>query len=108
MVAIRRLGGVKFGERERKILNDFRREMRGRPYEENMLDLVRAAHDYDGEVTSEDLSSLFCSELVAEAFQRMGLLTDDKASDEYTPGDFGAHADLMLRRGFPGKEFYLA
>jgi hypothetical protein len=39
-------------------------------------------------INKEDLSSLFCSELVAEAYQKMGLLTEQLPSNEYIPKDF--------------------
>ena len=100
--------GVTLGYEEYKTLKALRKELRGRPYEESMLDLIKAAHDYEGEVTSEDLSSLFCSELVAECYQRLGLLDEKKASDEYVPGDFGEQANLQLLRGHLGVEYHLS
>lgn len=68
----------------------FRTEVRGRPYEDNKIELIKSAYDgWLGE-NEEDLSSLFCSELVAEAYQRMGLLPDTVASNEFTPRDFSS------------------
>ena len=81
-----------------KVIAELRAELRGRPYEESMIDLACAALEgsHGGE---EDLSSLFCSELVAEAYQRLGLLPDDPPSDTYTPADFSAAAGLELLGG---------
>ena len=45
----------------------------------------------------EDLSSLFCSELVAEAYQRMGILDPERSSSEYTPDDFSSARDSALK-----------
>jgi hypothetical protein len=42
---------------------------------------------------------LFCSELVAEAYQRMDLLSEKKLSSEYTPKDFSDKSKLKLMKG---------
>lgn len=81
-------------------LNKFRHEVSGRPYEKRKLDLIRSAWDGPLGKNKEDLSSLFCSELVAEAYQRMKLLTEDKPSDEYTPKDFSTERKLQLQLGY--------
>ncbi len=65
-----------------------RAEFKGRNYEENKLELFKSAYDFIGGHNEEDLSSLFCSELVAEAYQRMGLFYENTPSNEYTPADF--------------------
>jgi len=88
-VAIRHLDAARTPERLGS-LRAFRAEARGRPYEESALEMIRAAYDLWGGSNREDLSSLFCSELIAEAYQRMGLLCEDKPSNEYTPADFAA------------------
>lgn len=88
----------------------FRKRVSGRPYEKNYIQLIKAAYDGPFGENKEDLSSLFCSELVAEAYQQMGLLADgpkDLPSNEYTPRDFSAEArqPLKLLRGYSlGKE----
>lgn len=73
----------------------FREEMKGKPYEENKLELIKSAWDGPFGHNEEDLSSLFCSELVAEAYQRMGLLSEEKPSNEYTPKDFAGDLPLL-------------
>ncbi len=55
------------------------------------MQLFKSAYDFIGGKNKRDTSSLFCSELVAEAYQQMGLLTLDIPSNEFTPADF---ADL--------------
>jgi len=79
---------------------DFRETVRDRPYETSMLELVRAAWDGPFGKNSENLSSLFCSELVAEAYQAMGLLPCDTTggtpSNEYTPKYFSDEGSLTL------------
>lgn len=81
---------------QRKTLEAFRHEMTGRPYEQNHFELLRAVVDDFGTQNTRNLSSLFCSELVAEAFQRMGLLPESPASNEYTPADFSDGARVPI------------
>jgi len=102
-------------------LLQFKKELGERPYEQSKLQLIRSALDFHQDYFTflknkeEDLSSLFCSELVAAAYQRMGLLEFDKTSEnyktsnEYTPDDFTSHRDerLKLRYGILKKEMYI-
>ena len=83
-------------------LSALRMKLRNRPFEEKKLELLRAVLDgpFERWHAPEDLSSLFCSELIAETYQAMGLLPDHpdaKPSNEYTPRDFAG--DLTLLRG---------
>ena len=54
--------------------------LQGRPYEKNHIELILSAIDLDEKYltflknTHEDLSSLFCSELVAHVYQELGLI----------------------------------
>lgn len=83
-------------------LGRLRSRLAGRPYERSKVELLKAAADMLMPPNREDLTSVFCSELVAEAYQAMGLLGEDRPSNEYTPADFGSRADppMRLRRGF--------
>ncbi|MAE81440.1 MAG: hypothetical protein CMB80_01800 [Flammeovirgaceae bacterium] len=76
-------------------LIELRAEVKGRPYEESKIELLKSAYDGPLGQNEEDLSSLFCSELVAEAYQRMGLLTETTPSNEFTPADFGGDIALL-------------
>lgn len=80
-------------------LDQLRLELMGRPYEQSELELLRAV--YEGALGDNEagLDSLFCSELVAEAYLRMGLLDAGVASNEYTPRDFSSIRKLRLARG---------
>jgi hypothetical protein len=85
-------------EAMRAALLAFYYEARGRPYERNRLELFRAA--YGGRIAAnnkEDLSSFFCSELVAEAYKRMGLLPARPPSNAYAPRDFSSERRPPLR-----------
>lgn len=84
-------------------LSRFRQRVKDRPYETRIVDMVRAVWDGPLGHVEEDLSSLFCSELVAEAYQHMGLLPPNesggKESTEYTPKNFssaGGGPELLL------------
>ena len=71
----------------------FRLEVQDRAYEKNLLDLLSAAIDIPFLPMlrgKPNLKTIFCSELIAEAYMVMGLLPYNKflPSDEYTPADF--------------------
>lgn len=106
-IAVRQLEGVTFDSEDVKNLMQLRRELAGREYEQNKIELIKAAYDGILGRNSEDLTSLFCSELVAEAYQRLGLLGDEKHSNEYTPSDFSEKKGLKLLEGALGKEILL-
>lgn len=108
-MALRKLVAPEEGETSGsfpRLLSALRREFAGRPYERSKLQLLRSALDGPGwfENREEDLSSFFCSELVAEAYQRMGLLLEPaeggRPSNEYVPEDFGAARSLQLEDGY--------
>ena len=101
-VAVRHLSVVRTPEML-NALSRFRQEVRNRPYEEHIIQMVKAVWDGPLGHVEEDLSSLFCSELVAEAYQRMGLLPSNESGgspcSEYTPKNFsteGGGLELLL------------
>ena len=57
-------------------LRKIREELKNRPYERDTAELIKAGWDGPFGGNTEDLSSIFCSELVAEAYQRVGLLLE--------------------------------
>jgi len=85
-------------------LSGARKELSRKPYERSQIELLKAAYEGIGGASSgEDLSSLFCSELVAEAYQAMGLLPEYPAglpSNEYTPIDFSDRRPLKLLKNY--------
>lgn len=81
-------------------LKQFRHEIKGTPYEQDFIELIKSSWDgWLGE-NEEDLSSLFCSELVAAAYQKMDLLNDGLPSNEYVPKDFSTERDIHLLNGY--------
>jgi hypothetical protein len=81
-------------------LATLRARLSGRPYEQDKLELINAAFaGWFGRSRGERLNSLFCSELVAEAYQAMGLLPEPphgRPSNEYTPRDFSRRSAKLL------------
>ena len=81
-ISVRQLKGPDLPADSLERLMAFRKELRGRNYERSKLKLLKAAYDGTFSQNREDLSSIFCSELVAEApsgsdySQRVGLLTN--------------------------------
>ena len=103
-MAIRRLNRA-VSRPMKSALEELLETLADRPYERNLLELVRAAWDGPfGHIRTPNLSSVFCSELVAEAYQVMGLLTPHRLggapSNEYTPYDFSAAGRLRLVGGW--------
>ena len=80
-----------------------RKEWMGRSYEKSLVQMALSAIKPNDSFlslfqnTEEDLSSLFCSELVAAAYQRMKLIKDNgRPSNSYTPDDFSSSRDGEL------------
>lgn len=69
-------------------LLELRQKLKSKRYETSEAELIKSAFDFAGLNNKPDLSSVFCSELVAEAYKKLGLLTDRLSSNEYTPSDF--------------------
>ncbi len=106
-IAVRQLSGVEGDQIDINALMALRRNITGRPYEEDIIELIKAAYDGPFGRNAEDLSSLFCSELVAEAYQCMNLLDETKPSNEYTPADFSDKRKLPLLKGTLGDEILI-
>jgi len=73
---------------------------------------MRSAYDGFLGDNKEDLSSVFCSELVAEALQRLGVLYEHNEdggypSNEYTPADFGKQDIMGIKQGSFGELIYV-
>lgn len=102
-ISIRKLQGDILTEVSLGCLMQLMEELRGKEYERNKFELIKASSDGAFRNKVEDLSSLFCSELVAEAYQRLGLLTEDKPSNDYAPVNF-SHDRMNLLQG----NFYLS
>lgn len=84
-----------------KGLHEFLTEFSDVPYEKNLIEMIKSAYDgIGGTNKKENLSSLFCSEMMAKIYQKMGLLrSSDKGGlvcNEYAPRDFTSNVELNL------------
>lgn len=95
-VAIRHLENFTLTPERYKALGKLRDDIKGREYEKDKLELIKSAYDGIGGDNQEDLTSIFCSELVAECYQAMGILGDKMPSNEYTPADFSEKKDIKF------------
>lgn len=99
-MSIRRLEGSDLGSAALSKLMTLRAELKGKRYERGKMELFKSLWDGKFGLNEKDLSSIFCSELVAEAYQCLGLLDTDLPSNEYTPADFSSKKMDELRNGF--------
>lgn len=65
-------------------LTNFAKAVNGEPYEKSLWDLLTSAIDWLPN-PREDLTSYFCSELVAETLKMTDILETDRPSDDYSP-----------------------
>ena len=94
-VAVRRLAidGGKLQLHHRVALRGYVNEMLGRQYNLSPAALAKA---YFGVTQQEDLTTVFCSELVAGAYKAMGLLPSARAAASWLPADFSqAHRSRL-------------
>lgn len=73
-----------------RTLKTLRRELDGKPYEKSSLELLRSSFSGIGSPSRSDLSSIFCSELVAEALIRLEVLPKS-SSNSYDPGELAEY-----------------
>ena len=98
-IAVRRLycefpvasgGGERHGltTAMRVALLRYESEMSGRAFERNPLEYIKPLLNVK---QRENFGSVFCSELVAGAYKRMGLLPAARSANDYLPRDFAEH-----------------
>ena len=68
-------------------LEDFMLEVQGLPFTLDANNMIRANYQLN---KTRYQDSIFCSELVAEAYQRAGIFTKNRLSSNYTPNDFSS------------------
>jgi hypothetical protein len=93
-IAVRFLQGEIPSEAKHKLKN-LRYTLRGRPYESSKIELIQSLLDMNGSSPNDaDLSSVFCSELIAEGLKAMGIMDQSARSNEFAPRDFGDNGDV--------------
>ena len=105
-VAIRRLLDVERNLRFLEIVMEFRKEMKGKLYEQSIWQLMGAALPWRNK---RDLTSVFCSEMVAELDIRLGILPSSPPSNEYHPNDYGLgrYVDRHMLKGRLGRPIFI-
>lgn len=93
VVAHRQLEFSQIRQNTPKNVNKLVYDLIGKPYEENLTSLIEAL---SGSSKKPDVSSLFCSELVAEVLQELGFLDEEIICDNYLPKDFSTEIPLHL------------
>lgn len=97
-IGVRHLNGVELNSDDITKLQELRLEVMHRPYERNMVELVGSVLGSVFNIAGGSLGSLFCSELVAEVYRRIGLLEADVKPNSFTPHSF-SNGNLKLRKG---------
>ena len=105
-MALRRLNHV-LSEKELYRLGIFRKFIEGSPFEKNALQMLASTVHSRLLPSRQDLTSVFCSELVAQCYQEIGLLGQDRASNKYCPADFSKDREMPLIRGALGPQFII-
>jgi len=98
-VSLRSIDNYTCDETTYQTLSKFRRAERKKPFDWNILEAFKAAYDGPFGKNNEDFAAYFCSELVAETYEKMGLLPGTEPANEYTPRDFSSAESLALLRG---------
>jgi len=79
-----------------KKFQEFYESIKDHPYETNIAEFIKAAIDIPGvsafENVKEDLTEVFCSELVGALLKHLKLIPENFISSEYTPEDFSVHS----------------
>lgn len=98
-MVVRRLLQHNILPEDRADLLTLRKELVGVPFEKSTWQML--ASEFKSRILCgpEDLSSVFCSELVAECYKTLGLLGQGLPSNSYSPADFSANRGLDLLRG---------
>ena len=133
-IALRHLHGVNFDEVELATLMALRSKLASRPYQDNKLELMSAGYARAASrmgaalrriaglpttpapvakrmLTTERSDGIFCSELVAQAYQALGLIRCGRfgrPAHKYTPADFSERGEhLPWLRGQLGPEVWI-
>ena len=88
----------KLSEDEVELLEDFAQKVRGKKYKMNLTKMWRQKSNRDASENIKDTKSYFCSELIASAYKRIGLLPSDISATQYWPGTFSIASDIEYEK----------
>lgn len=97
----------KISEDELEQLEEFAQQVRGKKYKMNLVKICRQKSDRDASENIKDTKSYFCSELIASAYKRIGLLPADVSATQYWPGAFSINSDTEYLKGATLGDEYL-
>ena len=101
-MAIMRLMDNNFNDCSLTRLDSMRKNFKGKPFEKNIKQAFMSMFKWYR--LEKDITSLFCSELTAQAYIELGVLPLMPASNNYTPADF-AKGRVNLLNGKLSKPF---
>lgn len=103
-IAFRHLVEPQAGARDTFIENlvEFRKTVKEKPYEREPWSLARLAfwRMKKSPLFKSDNSSLFCSELIADAYQATGILSKELLPCSYHPGAFSEENNIPFLNGW--------
>ena len=95
-IALRQRRGDPLSDALQRLVARIARRLHRRPYKNYVLTLARDT--VTGFRRRPDFSGMFCSELVAEIYRRLGWLARDQRASLLVPGHFGSER-MTLREG---------
>ena len=93
-------------EDEIEALETFAQKVKGKKYKMNPVKIWRKSSDRDAADEIKETKSYFCSELVASAFKRIGLLPPEISATQYWPNKFSKNSSMqLLKDAWLGDEY---
>ena len=106
ILAVRRRTGAPITSEQMAKLEAFMREVRGRKLEMASRDMVRALCCGLQRSEHENWDEFFCSELVAEALQQLGVLQEEQLnSNDVLPRNFDSNHSLLATKCLAGNSY---
>jgi len=98
-IGYRRLTNIADQDLNHKSFAQLKNSLQGKAFENNIWQIIKAKYDGPLGANREDLTSLFCSELIAASYQALGLLpaSEIRTSNEYTPSDFSSQSLTLCK-----------
>lgn len=88
---------VEFDRHMHGIIEQVYQQKKGTPYKDDIRDFLTARFGWLGGRPSNDLSTIFCSELVTYVYKEAGILPDDETIPcQYTPDNYDHASNLQL------------
>ena len=95
VVAVRHLRGVEIDLQMQSELDNLVKQLRTASYQNYLIEYLRYFLGY----RRDQMKQAFCSQLIAEAYQRLRLIPPEKPPIFYIPKDFAPERRFRLARG---------